>query len=245
MPSRPVSIGYCSIVAVVVGVLLDPAWRQIDCGGLADQLERLFDRIAPQMHRQLVHERAGGVGVEDVLHRAQPADAHVRLRLPELRQMLGMAKGRSARPSALSHCPGFTASAVNRDYDRGKHRALAPGRRPPLRVEGGLEILGGGRVIVAVVDVVLAGPGHLDRGADDLEMIAASAAKSGFDLRPKAPPSSVTREVTLAGSMPSAAANVLRRNWGSWVEDQTAAESVWTWATADGGSIGACTKCGV
>jgi hypothetical protein len=77
------------------------------------------------------------------------------------------------------------------------------------------------------------------------EISAASAAKSGFDLRPKAPPRSGTCEVTLALSMPRASATTACAAWPSWVDDHTSTLSPLTSATAPGGSMGACTKCGV
>jgi hypothetical protein len=58
------------------------------------------------------------------------------------------------------------------------------------------------RVVVAVAQVVFAGPLHAHGRSDFRASHAASQMKSGFDFRPNAPPNNVTLTVTFASSMP-------------------------------------------
>ena len=70
---------------------------------------------------------------------------------------------------------------------------MPPGNDLVVLVEAGFETLRRHGVVEIVLDVVLAGPHHLDRrAAIAFDSSAASSAKSHFDLRPKPPPSSVT-----------------------------------------------------
>ena len=73
---------------------------------------------------------------------------------------------------------------------------------------------------------------------------AASATKSGFDLRPKPPPSSVTWQITLLLSMPSALATVSWAACGFCAGAQAVTAPSRKSATATGGSIVACAWCG-
>ncbi len=74
---------------------------------------------------------------------------------------------------------------------------------------------------------------------------AASTAKSGFDLRPKPPPSRVTCTVTASGSMPRARAISPRALCGDWVGAQTSQRPSRKSAVAQGGSMGDCDRWGV
>ena len=65
----------------------------------------------------------------------------------------------------------FTCAAIDhvgleRRLDRGKHRAMQPCGRPTVCCDSGFEMLGADGVIVVVLDLVLAGPCHLDGRAE-------------------------------------------------------------------------------
>ena len=76
------------------------------------------------------------------------------------------------------------------------------------------------------------------------ERIAASHAKSGFDLRPKPPPSSVTWHSTSVFSSPSAAATYCRVSLGDWVDVMTLTGRTLASTSAAGGSMGVWMKYG-
>ena len=76
------------------------------------------------------------------------------------------------------------------------------------------------------------------------ESSAASATKSGFDLRPKPPPSSVTWQITLLLSMPSALATVSWAACGFCTGAHAVSVPSRKSATATGGSIVAWAWCG-
>ena len=69
--------------------------------------------------------------------------------------------------------------------------------------------------------------------------------KSGFDLRPNPPPSSVTCTVTSAGVMPSRFATRSRAAWGDCTQPHTSHLPLAMRTVAAGGSIGACARCGM
>ena len=73
---------------------------------------------------------------------------------------------------------------------------------------------------------------------------AASTTKSGFDLRPKPPPSSVTLTVTFSAGRPSRFATRSCAACGDWLQAQTSHAPLTMRAVAAGHSIGACAKCG-
>ena len=76
------------------------------------------------------------------------------------------------------------------------------------------------------------------------ESTAASMPKSGLDLRPKPPPSSVTYTVTSSADMPSRLATISRAACGDWKHPQTSHLPPVIRAVAAGGSIVACARCG-
>jgi hypothetical protein len=72
----------------------------------------------------------------------------------------------------------------------------------------------------------------------------ASSAKSHFDLRPKAPPNSVTFTRICSGLKPVTASAIGISDCGSCVGAQISQRSAVTAATATNGSIGACASSG-
>ena len=89
--------------------------------------------------------------------------------------------------------------------DRRRDAVMSPCDHLAVLVEPRFQALDRHRMVEAVVDVVLASPHDFHRRAADrlLSTSAASTAKSGFDLRPKPPPKSVTLTVTFSGGRPS------------------------------------------
>ena len=124
---------------------------------------------------------------------------------PFSQRRLGISNGTStrtpcrARPAARAFGSGTKIDRMVGATLRCRHATTLP-----LRVEPGIDAFGGDGVIVVVLEVVLARPDDLDRGAAHLrDSNAASSTKSHFDLRPKPPPSNVTLTVTSSGLRPS------------------------------------------
>ena len=135
--------------------------RRVDDARRPDQVEQVVLRVASGRMRELGHEGLDREGVRDVRHRAEPADAGMRhgLRVlgPEVRDREGRVD------EAHAELERQLVLRVGRE-DRADGRrgaAVQPRDRQPLVVEAGLDPLHGHRMIVAVMQVVLARPGDL------------------------------------------------------------------------------------
>ena len=189
----------------------DAGGLDVDLARRADQLEEHVLRVLADCVRELGHEGLHREAVRDVRDGAEPADPDVRLRLAVLAaEVRRSSNGMSTRPMPSSKSACCFGSGMKVDMMVGatlrcrQPRPCRPGRRRPrcARPRWCGE---------AALDVVLAGPGDLDRRAAHLlGEGAASSAKSHFDLRPKPPPSSVTCTVTFSIGRPSALATSSR-----------------------------------
>ena len=110
--------------------------------------------------------------------------------LPVSKRKFGTAKGLSEAPRRNSPQDGVSSPALKVD-GMGEYRAVQKGTAA-VAVERALQVLRAHRVVVAVTQIVLAGPGDLTGWPTSRANSAASTTKSGFDLRPNAPPSHVT-----------------------------------------------------
>ena len=138
----------------------------VDAPRRPEQLEQVVLRVAPGRVGELVRERADPERVRDVEHRAKPADADVRQRFtvlaPDVRDGIRNIDHTLAQ-LAVARVPDIR---LKRRRNRREHAAVKPGDGAAPRIQRRLEMLGGDRVVVVVVDLVLAGPRHFDRSAD-------------------------------------------------------------------------------
>src|SRR5439155_18498351 len=107
---------------------------EIDLTGTAQYLQKIFDAITVRRGSELVEEGLDSEGVVDIGYRAQPADAHMRLRRSVLGAQVRDVE-RQVHPS-LGHLPiaSVTRCSIKSRPDRRKHAALQPRDEPPLRI---------------------------------------------------------------------------------------------------------------
>ncbi len=133
---------------------------------MAKQPPQIFNWILASRMGEFVRERAHREGVGDVVDRSIPTDpdmvggrpvlaAHVRNRVGHVGDALLELAAAAIGHVGLEGC-----------LDRGKHRAMKPCGRPPVRCDSSFEMLGADRVIIVMLDLVLAGPCHLDGRAE-------------------------------------------------------------------------------
>ena len=160
----PEPAGVDRIALRVLAVVPDVADRgRIDDARRADQLEEVVLRVAARGMGELGHEGLDGESVRDVGHRPKPADAHMRGRFRILDADVGDREGRVDEPHAeLERQLVLRIGREHRADGRGG-AAMQPRHRLAGSVEPRFEALDRDRVVVAVMQVVLAGPGHLDR----------------------------------------------------------------------------------
>ena len=146
----------------------------------------MLDPVAPGRRRQLVGERADREGVEDVLHRALPADPHMHLGGTALEADVG--DGVRQVGQAEIQLPGVRAPSggVEGRHDRREHACDGATPRACRRSSTTARIILRRRgVVVSVPDVVLAGPGDLDGGADRLRDERRLGSEIGLRLAPE------------------------------------------------------------
>src|SRR5829696_929841 len=115
--------------------------------------------------RELRHEGLDRKGVRNVRHRAEPADARMR---DGLRVLGPDVRDRERRvDEAHAELEGQLVLRIRREdgADGRSGAAMQPGDGRALVVETSLDPLDRNGVIEAVMQVVLAGPGDLHRGA--------------------------------------------------------------------------------
>ena len=177
--------------AAVVVVLFHPFVPWVDQTGRADEVEQIVLRITPR-GGELGRKALDREGVVDIGHRAQPPNA----------EFGWCVAGFQAQ---VRHCEGIVGSAETqlapgRRFESGpkgrrdgrKDRAVQKGGTAAVGVERALQVLRAHRVVVAVTQIVLAGPGDLDGLAHFACQQRRFDHKIRFDLRPNAPPSHVT-----------------------------------------------------
>src|SRR2546426_9561347 len=151
-------------LAVVAVVLVVRA--RIDVPRRTQQLEQIVLRISAGRVGELVRERADREGVRNVEHGAKPADTDVRLRLavlaPDVRNVIWNVEHALAQ-LAVARVDDIR---LKRRRNGREHRAVQPGDGAAPSVQRRLEMLRVNRVVVVVVDLILAGPRDLDRSAD-------------------------------------------------------------------------------
>mmetsp|Transcript_15247 Transcript_15247/g.42032 ORF Transcript_15247/g.42032 Transcript_15247/m.42032 type:complete len:605 (-) Transcript_15247:1321-3135(-) len=137
-------------------------WRR-DLARRAEQVEQEVAMVAPGRMRQLGHEGLGRERMLDVVDRAQPADAGMGFGGRVLDADVGDGVGQVDQAQAQLE-PGELLRVGREDGQDGRlRRTLQPGGDLALRVQPRLQMLGGDGVEVVVVQVVVAGPGQLDR----------------------------------------------------------------------------------
>ncbi|MNS42097.1 hypothetical protein D3C72_744700 [compost metagenome] len=141
--------------------------RHRELAVLADEREQEVLGVFSGGRGQLVDEAAGGEGVVDVGHRAEPADAHMRLGEGVLEPDVGDVEGLVLEAHAELEVQPVQHLGHRERADRRKSGAVQPARDLVGVIQARLEVLGAHGVVVAVANLVLAGPlhahGRLDR----------------------------------------------------------------------------------
>ena len=151
-------------LAVVPGVAQH---LRADLAGGADHLQQEILRIAARRRGQLGHERLDRERMGNVRDRPEPADPRVGDRLRVLDANVGNRERHVDDAHAeLERRLVLCLDVEGRD-DRGRHGAMQPRDRLALRVDAGLEMLDRHRVVIGVVQIVVARPRHLDGLAVD------------------------------------------------------------------------------
>ena len=155
------------LVDAVIRVIDQHAQRlQVEDTGRPEQVSQIFDRVLARRGRQLVDKRADGEGMRDVVDRAIPADPHMVGRSAVLAAHIGNVVGQVDDALAQLAAAAVNGIGLECRLDRREDGAMQPRIGAAVLVERRFEVLRADRVVVVVLNVVLAGPGHLDRCAD-------------------------------------------------------------------------------
>ena len=147
------------ILAIVPDI---PLFDRVDLAGGSDHLQQVIAMIAPRLVRQFGDKRLDREGMGDVGHRPIPADPGMGLCLRVLGPHVRDVEGHIGQPHA--QLEGQLLHGVGREdrADGRRRRAVKPGDRAAVLVQPGLQAFDRNGVIEAVMQVVLARPGHLD-----------------------------------------------------------------------------------
>ena len=141
---------------------------RIDAPVGPQQLEQVVAMVLALRLRDLGDERLRGERMLDVVHRPQPADPRVRGRLRVLdAHVRNLVRQPGEAQSELERREGLRVGGEDRD-DRRLRRPVQPRDHLAVGIEPGFQVLRRHRMEVVVVQVVLAGPRHLDRRAAHL-----------------------------------------------------------------------------
>ena len=181
--------------------------------------------------------------MRNVVHRTQPADPHMRLRLAVFQRQVGdVVRNFEEAERQLDLVAVLRIILHERGPNGREHRAVVVGNCFPAGVQAGLDVLCAHRVVVGMLDVVLARQVTLIGATHHFRQDRRFRREVGLDLRPNAPTSRAPGgDVGFVHA--DAPATVARAACGSWQEDQTSHLPL-SPATAEGGSMVAWAKCG-
>ena len=155
------------LVDAVIRIIDDDAQRlQVEDARRSEQLSQIFDRVLARRGGELVDEGADGKGVRDVVDRAVPADPHMVCHGAVLGAHIGNVVGHVDHTLAQLAAAAVNDIRLECRLDCGEHGAMQPRIGTAVLVECGFEVLRADRVVIVVLDVILAGPGYFDRAAD-------------------------------------------------------------------------------
>lgn len=133
-----------------------------------------------------------GPSVGQVVHRTEPADTHMSRCGWVFQPNSGNIEWHGVEAHALLEFRYMLGIRGKERGDAGRQGPVAPAGRLALPVQARFQMIDGDRMKVGMADIILAGPLQFDRlPSNSFATKAASITKSGFDLRPKPPPSSV------------------------------------------------------